>query len=217
MIHGLSPAKDTQAHSLRPDYPVCRDRIIRSVAEAGLSGPDFWKSPGPMPSVARGGRQGGRIIRAGLLRKSGPGTESCARAVFEGPDNPVLSGRIIRPEVSATSISSASPPPLPCLVQLEGPCSEGFVGSYLMTQSMSVGSSIPSKVEPRSKVERSEFTLSCNALTRDRVIGPLGGLGGVGVESMVVSAASSPPPLENETSSSRRCLHLHGMVRGRTH
>ena len=50
MIHGLSPAKDTQAHSLRPDYPVCRDRIIRS-------------------------EDVGRIIRAGLLEKSGTYTD----------------------------------------------------------------------------------------------------------------------------------------------
>ena len=71
MIHGLSPAQDTQAHSLRPDYPVCRDRIIRSDA-------------------------GGRIIRAGLLEKSGPGTESCEREVFEGsPGRPDYPGRII--------------------------------------------------------------------------------------------------------------------------
>ena len=46
MIHGLSPPQGTQAHSLRPDYPVCWDRIIRS-------------------------DDGGRIIRAGLLEKSG--------------------------------------------------------------------------------------------------------------------------------------------------
>ena len=67
MIHGLSPAKDTQAHSLRPDYPVCRDRIIRSVAC-------------------------GRIIRAGLLEKSGPYAECCARGSSGRPDYP---GRII--------------------------------------------------------------------------------------------------------------------------
>ena len=67
MIHGLSPAKDTQAQILRPDYPVCRDRIIRSDAV-------------------------GRIIRAGLLEKSGPYAECCARGVFRRPDYP---GRII--------------------------------------------------------------------------------------------------------------------------
>ena len=67
MIHGLSPAKDTQAHSLRPDYPVCRDRIIRS-------------------------EDVGRIIRAGLLEKSGPNTECCARGSSGRPDYP---GRII--------------------------------------------------------------------------------------------------------------------------
>ena len=115
---------------LKTRRPIHLGRIIRSVGTglsgltlvAGLSGPDYWKSPGPVPRAASGrssrGRLVGRIIRAGLLGKSGPGTECCAREVFEGPDDPVLSGRIIRPEVSATSTSSASPSPLPCLVQL---------------------------------------------------------------------------------------------------
>ena len=38
-----------------------------------------------------------------------------------------------------------------------------------------------SKVELKSKEDRSEFTLSCSALTRALVMGPLGGLGSVGV------------------------------------
>ena len=83
MIHGLSPAKDTQAQTLRPDYPVCRDRIIRF---------DAW----------------GRIIRAGLLGKSGPYTERCTRGSSGGPDYPGWSGRIIRPEPSASSAASPS-------------------------------------------------------------------------------------------------------------
>ena len=41
---------------------------------------------------------------------------------------------------------------------------------------------MPSKVEPKSQVDRSEFTLSYSALARARVIGPLGGLGGVGMD-----------------------------------
>ena len=112
MIHGLSPAEDTQARILRPDYPVCRDRIIRS-------------------------EDVGRIIRAGLLEKSGPYSDVARGGSSGRPDYPVLADRIIRSEVSASSVSSSSLPPLPCLVQLEGPCSEGSVGSYLMTQSMS--------------------------------------------------------------------------------
>ena len=64
MIHGLSPANDTQAHSLRPDYPVC-------IFGAGLSGPDYWDNPGPIPRAARGSLRGGRIIRPGQAGLSG--------------------------------------------------------------------------------------------------------------------------------------------------
>ena len=49
---------------------------------------------------------------------------------------------------------------------------------------------MPSKVEPKSQVDRSEFTLSWSALARARVICPLGGLGGVGMESAVGCTAS---------------------------
>ena len=41
---------------------------------------------------------------------------------------------------------------------------------------------MPSKVEPKSQVDRSKFTLSYSALARAHVIGPLGGLGGVGMD-----------------------------------
>ena len=73
---------------LRTRRPIHLGRIIQS-EEAGLSGltgPDY-----PVCLT-------GRIIRAGLLRKSGPYAESCARESSRGPDYPVLSGRIIRPE-----------------------------------------------------------------------------------------------------------------------
>ena len=76
---------------LRTRRPKHLGRIIRSAGtglsgltlEAGLSGPDYWESPGPIPSVARGGLQG-------------------------GPDYPGWSGRIIRPEPSASSAASPS-------------------------------------------------------------------------------------------------------------
>ena len=67
------------------------------------------------------------------------------------------------------------------MLELEASSSRGFGGSYLRMQSVSVCSSMPSKVESKSKEDRSEFTLSCSALTRALVIGPLGGLGGVDV------------------------------------
>ena len=84
---------------LKTRRPIHLGRIIRSVGtglsgltlEAGLSGPDYWKSPGPIPSVARGVTSGGRIIRAGLLGKFGPGAECLREGVvreagLSGPD-----------------------------------------------------------------------------------------------------------------------------------
>ena len=50
---------------------------------------------------------------------------------------------------------------------------------------------MPSKVEPKSQVDRSEFTFSCSALARARVIGPLRGLGGV-VMDVDVGIFTSP-------------------------
>ena len=77
---------------------------------------------------------------------------------------------------------------------------------------------MPFRVEPKSQVDRSEFTLSYRALARARVIGPLGGLGGVGMDVDVGGFTSSlPPPLEKEASSTLGCLHLHGMVIGHSH
>ena len=69
---------------LRTRRPIHLGRIIRSNGaglsglkrRAGLSGADYRETPGALLSVAREGSSGGRIIRAGLLRKSGSGTES---------------------------------------------------------------------------------------------------------------------------------------------
>ena len=61
-----------------------------------------------------------------------------------------------------------------------------------MTHKVSAVSSIPSKDVPRSSVTRSEFTFSCKALARARVIGPLGGLGGFDAVASVGRAVSAP-------------------------
>ena len=66
----------------------------------------------------------------------------------------------------------------------------------------------------KSHDERSEFTLSWRSFARARVIGPLGGLGGVDVGASVGWAASAP--LGKESSSTLhgcRLEHLHGRVR----
>ena len=71
---------------------------------------------------------------------------------------------------------------------------------------------MPFKVVSRFSVERIEFTLSCSALTRARVIGPLGGLLGLDVVSTNGGATSSRP-LGEESSSTLVLPHLHDMVR----
>src|SRR3954447_21027673 len=65
---------------------------------------------------------------------------------------------------------------------------------YLITHKVSAVSSIPSKDVPRSRVMRSKFTLSCRALARARVMGPLGGLGGL-EEGVSEGHPVSAPPL----------------------
>src|SRR3954447_18387963 len=67
---------------------------------------------------------------------------------------------------------------------------------YLTTHSVSAVSSIPSKGVSKWKVARSEFTLSCRALARARVIGPLGGLGGFDAGASVGRPTSGPSPWE---------------------
>ena len=47
-------------------------------------------------------------------------------------------------------------------------------------------------------------------------MGPLGGLGGVGVD-VDVGGFTSSPPLGKESSSTRSRLHLHDMARGPPH
>src|SRR3954471_23640674 len=65
---------------------------------------------------------------------------------------------------------------------------------YLITHKVSAVSSIPSKGVSRSRVMRSEFTLSRRALAWARVMGPLGGLGGL-AEGVSVGHPVSAPPL----------------------
>src|SRR3954470_13084325 len=91
-------------------------------------------------------------------------------------------------------------------------------GMYLTTHSASAVSSIPSKGVSKWKVERSEVTFSCIALARARVIGPLGGLGGL-EEGVSVGHPVSAPPLGKESSSTLRHLLLgcHDMERGPSH
>src|SRR4051812_291349 len=66
---------------------------------------------------------------------------------------------------------------------------------YLITHNVQAVRSIPSKDVPRSRVMRSEFTFSCKALARAHVMGPLGGLGGLGEGVSGGHPVSAPPPL----------------------